>query len=433
MPPRAWTTRLVVAFLLGVDPMMSLDAFRQNAVDALPRGRPSSAARDDGTPPPAAGAATLLVALVKSLEEVTPAVWRSLGSWCASRKIVVSILYLAGSPSLVEHHLQHCHADNVTVIRQKDAEQSIEYQGQERSYANSRIARLGMLRSWQRQRLRRHLSATVPLDAVVVVDLDVLTLPADRALSRAIATVRRRGRGRGRGSGRAEDVVCANGYEEWLFHRHYYDTFALVAADGTWGFPVLTCARAVVGRRQHQFYEEVREKGDGNHRVQSCFGGLAVYDVAAFFNTECDYRVTAVPGLVEAVRRYSNGDGEACEHVIFHTCLGLVARKDARATSDGARDEGGTFKIAIQPDLQLSRSPAIGGWNNATLVHVVISLLLLTGCVAVCRVRSPYGRRGVRSRKLRLRRHFGISLKNTPDPGDSDARKEDRHATGKQV
>ena len=346
--------------------------------------------------------AQLLVTIVKSLEEVTGDVWNSLQDMCASRKTIISILYSTGSLSLIKQHMleEYCH--DVIVLRQEDAEKSVEYKEKEDYYKRSRIGRLGMLRSWQRGQLVKQSAMVASLDVVVVIDLDVLTFPTESSLSKAIATVNSQGK---------EGVVCANGYEEWLFMRHYYDTFALVLADGTWAFPLLTSAKAIFLRLQHKFYEKVRTSAQ-NYQVRSCFGGLAVYNVEQFFNLNCDYRTVedSPADLMDAVRQYSNSDGEACEHVIFHACLGLAR--------NGTSGEGIGIKVGIQPDLQLSRSAAIGGWNNATLVYIVLSALILSGLVVLCNMHfsngggSGGGWRRVDFWRLALA-HFGVLLKKS--------------------
>ncbi|GMH59828.1 hypothetical protein TL16_g02909 [Triparma laevis f. inornata] len=67
---------------------------------------------------------------------------------------------------------------------------------------------------------------------------------------------------------------------------------------------------------------------------------------------------------------YSNEQGEVCEHVILHMCL------------KNLEDENGQemgLKIGIQPDMQLSRSANIGGWNNPTAIYFAL-FALLSGC-----------------------------------------------------
>ena len=56
-------------------------------------------------------------------------------------------------------------------------------------------------------------------------------------------------------------------------------------------------------------------------------------------------------------------------------------------------DENGNevgLNIGIQPDLQLSRSANIGGWNNPTAIYLVI-FVLLSGC-SIIAMRKKYGR-----------------------------------------
>lgn len=302
----------------------------------------------------------LLTTIVKSLDEVTIPVWRGLQETCMSRPTIVSILYARGSPSIVREHMLEEYCSDLIMFHQWEVEGSEGWDRDRERFKESRIDRLGYLRSWQKDRLGEREEMIKSLDAVAVIDLDLLSLPTDSALSTAITTVN---------DPTKEDVVCANGYEKWLFTRHYYDTFALVFEDGTWAWPLLTSIKSILFLLQHDFHKKITSSA-GNFAVQSCFGGLTVYNPTAFFHPTCNYRLTSTspdPELTSTIARYSNDNGEACEHVILHMCL-----------RHESRDEGGTpsLKVGIQPDMMLARDADIGGWNNPTLIYLVIFCLL---------------------------------------------------------
>jgi hypothetical protein len=191
----------------------------------------------------------LLTTIVKSLDEVTVPVWRALQESCMSRPTVVSILYASGSPSIVREHMLEEYCSDLIMYHQWEVEGSEEFKKNAAHLKESRIDRLAFLRSWQKNKLAGQEEMVKSLDAVVVIDLDLLSLPTDEALSHAITTVNNPGE---------ESVICANGYEKWLFARHYYDTFALVFEDGTWGWPMLTSMKSIIFFLQHDFHKKIR-------------------------------------------------------------------------------------------------------------------------------------------------------------------------------
>jgi hypothetical protein len=203
----------------------------------------------------------------------------------------------------------------------------------------SRIDRLAFLRSWQKNKLAQQVEMVKSLDAVVVIDLDLLSLPSEEALSTAITTVNTPDK---------ESVVCANGYEKWLFTRHYYDTFALIFEDGTWGWPMLTSIKSIIFFLQHDFHKKIRAS-NGNFAVQSCFGGLAVYEPSQFFHPTCNYRISdPSPEVASTIKMYSNSNGEACEHVVLHMCLREDSKENGSDPTFKIGESGLALKIARQ-------------------------------------------------------------------------------------
>lgn len=68
------------------------------------------------------------------------------------------------------------------------------------------------------------------------------------------------------------------------------------------------------------------DKGAEIYPVRSCFGGLAVYRLEVYLESQCGY--AADPVRYNPNERYSNAftphlgkEGSACEHVLLHECL----------------------------------------------------------------------------------------------------------------
>ena len=168
---------------------------------------------------------TLLVTLIYDLSSAAPDVWSSLRDLCLDRPMVIALLYALGDPAVAVQELEP-RCGHYILVSQALVESSMSPDAR-RTWMSSRIHRLGVLRGWQRLHL---LPLRSVVAAVLVVDLDIVTFPSKSAVDHAVDTV----------GGGAADVVCANGYEEWLGMKHYYDSFALVWKNGDWAFWSLT-------------------------------------------------------------------------------------------------------------------------------------------------------------------------------------------------
>jgi hypothetical protein len=243
----------------------------------------------------------------------------------------------------------------------------------------SRYKRLAKLRSLHRRRILDKLSSKY--NVVVNVDLDVVEMPPVIAMLRSIDRMVADDE-----SG-AGNVVCANGFETWAigtFRRQmFYDTLAAVDANGNWAFPTMTNSfSGVIKFAQNTFLRDILRQGRELWPMQSCFGGVAMYDYQTWGNTECDYdpdRIQYIPPHVNPVYesqtlraslahsesadgqrrgerwsldpKFTLGNGDTCEHVVFQQCL---------YDQSGSRGQR-SLKIGIQPDLVIQREALILG------------------------------------------------------------------------
>ena len=271
---------------------------------------------------------TLLISLVKDLNEVTPEVWTSLLNLCSDRPMIISILFSNLGSEKTEAYLDAVKSSCFRLILVSDSlaldgkssSLSPLYQSMLPTTLISRIRRLGYLRAWFSDYLTSNESLDVSnLSSVLVVDLDILSFPSSSSLSHAISNVDSTPNG---------SVVCANGYERWLFMRHYYDAFALILKNGDFMFYKMTRATGLLSLLQHRFYNQVSNT-DTNFPVQSCFGGLAVYSPSLFFESKCSYAIQGVAASIRSdlellLKQYTDPQGDTCEHTVLNLCLNLA-------------------------------------------------------------------------------------------------------------
>eukprot|EP00797_Seminavis_robusta_P025262 Sro438_g143100.1 n/a (423) ;mRNA; r:46954-48222 len=268
----------------------------------------------------------------------------------------------------------------------------------------NRYKRLAMLRSEQRRQILEASKGHNGYDVVVNVDMDVVTLPPIVPLLDAMEGV---------ADNRASavgSVVCAIGIENWNIangwfrNSLYYDTFATVLDDGTWGYTLYTLdAREQLKFSQTLFLKDILQrlenprKQDQMFHMQSCFGGVALYDFDTWATPECDYDRDTINLKVEQANnqdaaehrifssrwlgssprespndklhqlqefkgntkgwtldpKYFTSDGNACEHVVFQQCLYDANRE--KSTMNNKRQ----LNIGIQPDLIIEREAAV--------------------------------------------------------------------------
>ena len=188
-------------------------------------------------------------------------------------------------------------------------------------------------------------------------------------------------------------MVCANGYESWLFMRHYYDTFALVLKNGDFMYRALTQFKGLTGLLQNKLYTDLLDMSTHGDKfpVASCFGGLAAYSPSSFFHPPCSYHTSVIGGvnggptllqsLSPLLAAYEDSNGDVCEHVVFNMCLHL------------SRPQG--LGISIQGDLLVFRDAELfTAVNNGTAVTVLFGCVVAGVFLRVWRWRARRARTG---------------------------------------
>ena len=411
--------RLVVLLMLLIL-FLSVVSVRIDLLEETIKGRMHDEKQADQVTIRRSEERVLVVGLVASLQELKQGetrhaqgtVLQSIAQLCAMVHVDLNILYRGpGKASLANEGdtlsektvrtILEVGGCSFSLLTEDEVLQSAAYQTLS---AMSRYKRLATLRSSQRSWIlnRHHQQQHEEYDAVMVVDFDVLALPSTALLRDSIAYVSESPRG---------NVLCANGMEQWnLFpfnwfpkFRFYlfYDTLAAIDEMGRWYYDTytrnvfhsLTLAQATL------FQQILFQDKHKLWPMQSCFGGLAIYDFKTWSHSECDYdasqillprmekeeiftrnqsktrhfdtrQETSYPTTWQLSPNYTlNGSvgGDACEHVTFHQCL--------RAAS---KDEPYPLEIGIHT-MVVAREP------NPLLVGMVriliLGVLLLVGGV----------------------------------------------------
>lgn len=277
----------------------------------------------------------------------------------------------------------------------------------------NRYSKLSKLRSIHRRQILQAIqqqdsTTDDPYDIVMNVDLDIINLPPIHTLTNAVERVSASSENGSKGA-----IVCANGYETWnIFglRRHlFYDTMAAVDTDGSWFYTdYATNSYQVATFGQTVLFRDILRQGTRSWPMQTCFGGLAVYDYDTWSTPECDYdrdyikllKSTAPsaspPGEPKTLLRSNSKRGDsssdyqdvdeeqwtiepsltlgydgrdACEHVVFQQCL------RAAADLEGVKD----LVIGIQPNLLLRREPAfLSQWEDIQRLSEFVVKIALT-------------------------------------------------------
>ena len=237
--------------------------------------------------------------------------------------------------------------------------------------ASNRIVRLAQIRDVQRRRIQdlwfsSSSSNQYVMDqsVVMVMDLDLVALPKAMQLMQATQQMFvvgvpsspsfnhniKKEKHRTQNS-QPIHVMCGLGLTRARRQASLYDTYATIFLPNTFAHPLkrrkvpryfegedpalVRSADNVHGNftqwHMTQYIVHVLAKHHplGMAPVRSCFGGLALYQAATFFQPQCQYSVTT-PAQDDATttpvpfdwRRYANREeGQACEHVVFHECL----------------------------------------------------------------------------------------------------------------
>jgi len=203
----------------------------------------------------------------------------------------------------------------------------------------NRFERLASLRSLQRQQIiLQNVSTTTSTatnnndndsayNAVLNFDADILQFPPLATVVQALETASSSSpRTRSDNTHNINDnnnnndsgyVICANGYERWTLpvlgtFYFYYDTFASIDATGVWYYTehvqkwwhilflsqsvlfhdiIVTSSSSSIAakKRPSSMMEQQQQQLPLLWPMQSCFGGLTVYDFVTWSSPDCDY------------------------------------------------------------------------------------------------------------------------------------------------
>mmetsp|Transcript_5721 Transcript_5721/g.8780 ORF Transcript_5721/g.8780 Transcript_5721/m.8780 type:complete len:298 (+) Transcript_5721:202-1095(+) len=274
-----------------------------------------------------------VLGIVRSFHDIKIPVYKGLKDWCTHFN---TSLYVVTGESGNSIHNQLLPCGNQTFMLNENhlAEQREIKDKKLASFFSSRqnrVNRIAMIRDNLRSYFR---SLQNTPDAIIVVDLDLLKIPSSASLSHAVHRILAGNSG----------VICANGIERFMgiFHIEY-DVFAMGISVDPW--------------KQRRLYKDIMATIPYLYRtpLESCFGGLAVYDPKLYLEKSCNYY------SAERV-------DDKCEHQSLHECL---------------REQYPTFDIGILGTLKTYRE------FDATILNAVLFLLgilLLLG--VLCRRRK---------------------------------------------
>lgn len=327
----------------------------------------------------------LLMGLVKSIRELHEGVLQSMQQLCSFYDnhqkanatklsfVDVHIVHQQSGMSLsnLQSKLLQASCSRVTFITEEDLFQHTAPQGSDhwiqKFSSMSRFEKIAALRSLQR---RQVLQSNYAYDVVINFDTDLLRLPPLTSIVQAIemATKSTAGVSPTTVPERSGTIVCANGYEETPAFPVlgsslyvYYDTFASVDTFHFWYYEIFSqwspwqwtnphVRQAMVFHDILQ-YDQQHDGGSSLWPMQSCFGGLAVYDFTTWAYADCDYDQSNI-GLTmqpsnkpwQLSSRYVWKDN-VCEHTVFQQCL-LAASQQQNLHS---------LMIGVQPSLIAER------------------------------------------------------------------------------
>ena len=296
-----------------------------------------------------------------------------------------------------------CH---VTLVSEEDAIQQPDVAHLFLGFsALSRYKKLAKLRSLQRRLIlaREETSQRPKYEVVMNIDFDVTVLPRPSIVQAAVEYVARTSQsGTSRGD-RHGSIVCANGFEIWrlkLWEPHlFYDTLAAIDEQGTWYYPFYACnVFRLITFAQTSLFKRILSFGptsnDGfstssvstTHSesvtttmlwpMQSCFGGLTIYDWDTWAYPQCDYDESQITLPASAMEERIQNEravgepevstwhlspkytmsrtigGNACEHVVFQQCLRAAAGSSHKPDKLLLAD---TLEIGIMPELVVER------------------------------------------------------------------------------
>ena len=284
-------------------------------------------------------------------------------------------------------------------------------------------------------------------------DFDVMTLPRPSIVHEAIDYVSHAAQtGTSTDSSKTTNqqerhgsIVCANGFEIWkvpflsslrLQQPHlYYDTLAAIDHQGDWYYPSYSCnVLYIISLAQWTLFQQILFfpscRGTTSTKknidpapistatstlwpMQSCFGGLAIYDWDTWAFPDCDYDASQITllstqaGNDDASSRNANGiwqlspkytltgteGGDTCEHVVFQQCLRAASQTVERNRVRGEHDPNQRhqllprLEVGIMSDFVVEREASLlatraAQWKTFLIVLGVLGSLF--GLIFLC-------------------------------------------------
>lgn len=301
----------------------------------------------------------LIMGLLFSLEEMNRDVTQSLAKVCSLYKEAETfIVYGNGADNRTSIKLQWENAGcRVTLLAQEELMRRHHVNANDDFRSMNRFQRLALLRSLQRKEVLERQEES-NLEVVINLDLDITLFSSLDSLVQAIQLAA--------DESRSHTIVCANGYETWYMPwgktRLYYDTLAAIDANGTWWYRAYAANLwQIVTFGQAQLFRKLLSHSS-LYKMQSCFGGLAVYDFDTWSTRTCDYIDTTANDEWKLSPDYKLPSGDACEHAVFQQCLGHALPY---------------LSVGIQPNLLVGRDAALFSTQEAKTGLVKVSGLLL--------------------------------------------------------
>ena len=275
-----------------------------------------------------------VMSTVLSLDEVDGRVWDSFEDWCESANTEIFIVFKSGR--VPDERLRNC--------------VSVHLRKQPQDLPKNRIERIAALRNIVKQIPVAEGKRLSKFDAVVVIDMDVETLPSWEEMANALTYMDKEKEGL--------DIVCCNGYETYLGMDQVYDLYPFVFKENSrWLFAELDFF-AYLTFLQPLLFEEINGF-QGVFPLRSCFGGLALYNPELYLSSQCNYDTLPNP-----LQHYAGPDGHVCEHLVLHECM---------------RHYHPDMLVGILPNLPVKRTCA---WTEALVppLYFVLVVIALTLC-----------------------------------------------------
>ena len=307
----------------------------------------------------------VLVGLVRSMDEIKYSTWRTLIEMSCHYDVLIHIT-TASLGKMSMNETQSCAPFQI------ELESNLLDQNK---LSTNRIQRLARIRDAQRSRIETLFFSspqgardtdTFGASAVIVADLDLLTIPSAGSIVTTARMLSRK---------RRPHVICGIGVTVGMAKASdmfFYDTFATVFLSDTFAHPLkrrlipryfpgedpkrVRSADPIHGNftQKHitRYLLKLATKHDGLAPVRSCFGGLAIYRASIWLAPECQYELYQIGNseIRDNLMHYANNrEKQPCEHVVLHDCFHReVFRKETWNLTGTPMSD-----VAINPKLLL--------------------------------------------------------------------------------